>query len=516
VLNHKFENNINNPQNYYHMPKFNIYKIDRANKDSLNTKFNNVGLEISNSEVISDFSLDFYISNNPDTVEIWWADFYSRFLTNARTPENLIYFGCLLIYNDNICYAISLGKTHFYLKEFCDTEFGINLAERIIDVQNMRLKNSKFYKSKKSKTITSFSNNTFLDYDSGESLHFLKSKTINQSLWGKIASFGHSVQLNLDIAINDLPALVQRIDAKLLEDRLANFPKAELIKDPEEIQRLDLLVSTAINDVDPNVGNEEFDLSGVDFVFSDNATFKFKLSGTEIESEMYDELSIENLKNFAEDNRINLDQNLNNIQVKFIREEGRNFSKPLKSILQFITPNRETIIDGKWHKFNQSYISLLNEKVKKIPVNYEPTLNYNSVISETQFNTDREANGFVNIHTENVRLARRYNVEKMDLYKDGILFFVKKGNPQKLNYVIDQALNTLKLLKNNEFVIEENGVELEVKKINLWFLIKRVNDIRDLSDFNSLIFIMKLNDLYKEVTDAGLTLECNINYLDRA
>ena len=56
-------------------------------------------------------------------------------------------------------------------------------------------------------------------------------------------------------------------------------------------------------------------------------------------------------------------------------------------------------------------------------------------------------------------------VEKMDLYKEGTLYFVKKGNPQKLNYVIDQALNTLKLLKNNEFIIEENGVEMEVKLV---------------------------------------------------
>lgn len=497
------------------MPKFNIYKINRTNKDALINKFNNVGLEQSEVARISNFNLVFYISRNPDSVEIWWADFYSQFLTNLPTPENLIYFGCLLIYNENICYAISLGKTHFYLKEYCDTEFGINLAERIIDVENMRLKNSKFYKSRKSKTITSFSNNTSLDYDSGESLHFLKSKTINQALWGKVASFGHSVQLSLDISIGDLPSVIQRIESKLTERPLANFPKAEIIKDENEKERLDLLVANAISEIDPNVGNDEFDLSGVDFVFSDNASFRFKLSGSDIESEIYDELSIENLKNFVENNGIDLQRNLNSIQVKFLREEGRNFSKPLKSILQFITPNRETLIDGKWHKFNQSYINLLNEKVKKITLNYQPTLNYSRMISETQFNTDREAEGFINIHTENVVLARRYKVEKMDLYKEGTLYFVKKGNPQKLNYVIDQALNTLKLLKNNEFIIEENGLEMEVKKINLWFLVERVNDVNDLSDFNSLIFIMKLNDLYREVVDAGLTFECNINYLNR-
>ncbi len=497
------------------MPKFNIYKIPASNKGSLIMKFNTVGLEFISNINIVNFNLDFFLSNNPDSVEIWWTDYYRRFINDGPVPENKIYYACLLIHNEEICYAISLGKTHFYLKEFCDSEFGIMLAERIIDVNNLRLKNSKFYKSKKNKTITSFSNNTSLDYDSGESLHFLKAKTISTDLWGNIASFGHSVQLNLDIQINELPRLIQRIETKLTERPLANFPKAELIKDPQEIERLDLLVSDAINNLDPNVGNDEFDLSGVDFIFTDNTTFKFKLKGTNNESEIFDELSIENLKLFIDNHNINLFQNINNIQVTFIREEGRNFSRQLKMILQFITDQRETLIDGKWHKFNQSYIDLLNEKVKKINLNHNPDLDYNCLITETQFNNDREGDGYRNIHTENVTLARRYKVEKMDLYKDGTLYFVKKGNPQKLNYVIDQALNTLKLLKNNAFVIEDDGIEMEVKRINLWFLIKRANNVSDLSDFNSLIFIMKLNDLYKEVTDTGLILECNINYLNR-
>lgn len=497
------------------MPKFNIYKIPRNNKDALITKFNTVGLELINNANILNFNLDFFLSTNPDSVEIWWTGYYRRFINNRPSPENQIYYACLMIYNEEVCYAISLGKTHFYLKEFCDSEFGINLAERIIDINNLRLKNSKFYKSKKNKTITSFSNNTSLDYDSGESLHFLKAKTISLDLWGNIASFGHSVQLNLDIEVSELPRLVQRIEAKLTERTLANFPKAELIKDLPEIERLDSLVSNAINNLDPNVGNDEFDLSGVDFIFTDNSSFKFKLKGSNIESEIFNELSIENLKLFVDVNNVNLAQDINNIQIVIIRDEGRNFSKPLKTVLQYITNQRETLIDGKWHKFNQSYIDLLNEKVKKITLNYIPNYDYDSLITETTFNNDREDDDYVNIHTENVTLARRYRVEKMDLYKDETLFFVKKGTPQKLNYVIDQALNTLKLLKNNAFVIEDNGFEMEVKKINLWFLIERVNNVNDLSDFNSLIFIMKLNDLYREVTDAGLILECNVNYLNR-
>jgi hypothetical protein len=101
----------------------------------------------------------------------------------------------------------------------------------------------------------------------------------------------------------------------------------------------------------------------------------------------------------------------------------------------------------------------------------------------------------------------------MDLYRDETLYFVKKGTPQKLNYVIDQALNTVNLLRNNESKITYNGAELAVKKINIWLLISRNTDIMKISDLNSLIFLMKLSNLYQEVVDFGLTLEINYNYI---
>ena len=166
------------------MPKFNIYKIIRNSKNDLISKLINVDLELVGSKMIDNFTLEFYLSTEPDEVSIWWAEYYRSFFEHEELPENKIYFGCLLIYNDDIIYAISLGKTHFYLKEYCDLEFGIKLAERIIDVNNLRLKNSKFYKSKRNKSITSYSNNTELDYDC-----LFRSKYTRY--------FGESIPLNL-------------------------------------------------------------------------------------------------------------------------------------------------------------------------------------------------------------------------------------------------------------------------------------------------------------------------------
>lgn len=496
------------------MAKFNIYRIIKSQQDDLENKLNQVGLEIIKTETIQNYTLDFYLSTEPDKVDIWWTTYYNQFFENIELPTNKVYFGLLMIYNDNICYSVSLGKSHFYLKPFCDIDFGINLAERIVDKNNLRLKNSKHFKSKRSKSIVSYLDNTDLDYDSGESLHFIKAKTINAKLWGKIASFGHSAQLNLDIIPNQLPQLITQIENKLGDPNIITIPKAVVIKNVDRISELDTEIIAAILDHDSSsVDSEEFGLSGVDFIFYDSNQYQFHIRGDEFDSDVLEELSIGALREYIELFDIDLTTNLHNINVRIIREEGRNFSKPLMSILEFITENRECLVDGKWHVFNQSYIDLLLARVDKIPAHYDQNQNISTGTTEVVFNINQVQNGYINVDKDLVLLSDRFKVEKMDLYRDETLYFVKKGTPQKLNYVIDQALNTVNLLRNNESKITYNGAELAVKKINIWLLISRNTDIMKISDLNSLIFLMKLSNLYQEVVDFGLTLEINYNYI---
>jgi hypothetical protein len=43
--------------------------------------------------------------------------------------KNNIYYGVLLIKSEKFFYAISYGKSHFYLQRFADADFGLELAE---------------------------------------------------------------------------------------------------------------------------------------------------------------------------------------------------------------------------------------------------------------------------------------------------------------------------------------------------------------------------------------------------
>ena len=184
------------------MAKYNIYKIEKGKESSLLEKLQTVGLSLAGQKSVSGFKLSFYFSKEPEDIDIWWADLYEDYFGSNSKPKNKVYFGVFLISNSSLSYAISMGKSHFYLKDFCDTDFGINLAERIAD-NNLKLKNSKLFGGKKSKTIISYQENSEFEYDSGESIHYVKAKTIDKYKWGEVASFGNSVQLHLEISPDD-------------------------------------------------------------------------------------------------------------------------------------------------------------------------------------------------------------------------------------------------------------------------------------------------------------------------
>lgn len=498
------------------MPKYNLYRVSKDKEDDLLTKLRLSGLDQIGEQDLEGFHVKFFFSSQPDEIDIWWVETYKEFLGDLETPKNLMHFGVLLISGQEICYAVSLGKAHFYLSQFCDTEFGLNLAERIIDENDLKIKNSKYYKSAKSKMITTYRQGSQMTFDSGESMHYIKAKTIDTSIWGGMVSFGTSVHLNIAKEPLEIASFINHIEDVLRQPIRVKLPKVDIVKDSNVTQRLDRVLARAIlrTREDPGINIEEFTMSGVDFIFSDTYEYSLYLKGKSDEAVRLNELSLESLINFLKNNSINLEEEINNLKVKVHNEYGRDHTKPLKFYLDFIKEDeRHCLIDGVWHKFNQSYIDFLQEEVDKIELNYEPNFDINSETNEAQFNQDRENDGYLNYDRKLVSLDGRYRVEKMDLYKDSVLYFVKKGIPQKLSYVIDQAINTVKILQNNADSIEIEEEEMKVKGICLWIILERQTTIERLSNINSIILHMKLVEWKRILIDAGFQPLVNINYL---
>jgi len=486
------------------MAKFNLYKINSEQKDSLVTKLESVGLTKTGSKIIDGFTLDFYFSTNPDEVAIWWTDVYKDFLGNIESPKNQIYFATLLIHNNSLAYAVSLGKSHFYLKNFCDLDFGLNLAERIIDENNLKIKNSKFYKSKKNKIITTYQDGSEIDFDSGESMHYIKAKTIDETIWGKSASFGHSAQFSLEMAPDELVDFIKNIEKTLKQTARIKLPKVVAVQDEEALKKLDGMLVDALIPADNNtsaVGVEDISLSGVDFIFSDQHQYSLYIWGIRNSQTEKGDLTLDKFREFVTNNNIDLKEQINNIKVKVYNEHGRDFSKPVKEFLDFVEEkDRFCLIDGRWYQFNQSYIDFLQGEVDKIEVEKKDDV---SEINESDFNKNRVSDGYLNCDKVLETIDKKYKVEKLDLYKDKSLIFVKIGDPRKMNYNIDQSINAVKLIQNNQSKIKIDNTDKEVTTICLWLIFDRKTRIEKLSEANSLIFHMKLADWKRTVQNAG-------------
>lgn len=392
----------------------------------------------------------------------------------------------------------------------------MNLAERIIDEKNLKIKNTKFYKSRKSKTITSYQQGSEISFDSGESIHYLKAKTINSSRWGETASFGSSVQFNLSKNPSELTDFIRHIEEELRQPPRFEFPKTCIVRDVKIINELDNRLANAIvrkcDNTEINV--EEFSVFGIDFIFSNKSEYSLYLKRVSKDKKHLEELNLEELVKFVKEKNIDLSQKINEIYVCTHNEHGREYSQPLKYYLDFIDEQeRYCLIDGKWHKFNQSYLSYLKQEVDSINLIYEQNFDINSSITEDLFNKKRhQDDGYINCD-KILETLSTYKVEKMDLYKDETLFFVKIGTPQKLSYVIDQAINTIKILQNNESQIKIAEKEVNVRNICLWIIFDRKEKISQLSEVNSIIFHMKLVEWKKTVKDAGFSPLIKVNYV---
>jgi len=212
------------------------------------------------------------------------------------------------------------------------------------------------------------------------------------------------------------------------------------------------------------------------------------------------ELTLDRLRQFISENNINLATQLNEVKVKIHNECGRGFSIPLKEALEFVEEKeRYCLIDGKWYQFNQSYLDFLKEEVDSIDFKVQEEV---SEKREQEFNQRKGREGFINCDRLNETLCKKYKVEKVDLYKGKILHFVKFGTPQKMNYAVDQAINTVKLLENNQSKIKINGEEIDVETICFWLVFDRKQKFSKLSELNSLIFHMKLVDWKRQVQNA--------------
>lgn len=512
------------------MPKYNIYKIKKSKEQDMIKKLEQVGLVKTYQERIDNMNCTFYFSSNPTNKPVHWVALYQDFLSKYSESElsNQNYFGAFILRDDYICYVVSLGKTHFYLKEFCHLDFGIEMGMRIIDKNSIDLKNSRLFGGNRKKSIVSYQSNTSIELDSGEAITYLKGKTVSDT-WGRKVSCGNSVHFSVkNLKPVDLPVFVKRIEEKLQDEKLFEIPSSQEVREKQTIDQLDRQLVENIRNNQSMISMEEQFLSGVEFIFLKDCDLKLKVKGG---WEAIDpDISMEDFNLLLEKNEIELEaENLDNIKIRASTESGSVFTNNIRHYVDFVDEEYHFLQDGKWYRFNQTYIDFLEEAVDSIHFHIRHEHNFNtkdfkrfmSGLSETEkkkwyaeryFNeVQMRRHGFKNFDRD-IGKYDKYKMEFTDLYKDDTLYFVKMGTPQKLGYVIDQSLATVNYLVQNQREIYIGDDLLKPKNICLWLILERKTEIEKITDLRSFIFLIKINEWRRTIENANYNPQIVISY----
>ncbi|MDG9667060.1 TIGR04141 family sporadically distributed protein [Hahella sp. CR1] len=496
--------------------RLNIFRIPNDKVADIKEKFQSpsLGLDIIGREKTDRSRSSFYFSTHPAQKPISWTETFSDYFENGA-PENLIYFGCYLWENESHCFALSYGKCHFYLRQFCDHDFGTHMAKRIANENDIRQKSSKKFAGKKKKEIKSYTKNSRLDTESGESVDYIQASIIDdhREAFGKSGKFGVSMLLCLDIDKDGLEEFFESLISTIDLTEKFSLPRTTIINNTAKSRMFEKILSEEICNVGENTDftNNSHELVGVDFVFSGQEVYRFKYHG--VESKIFDELTIDNLREFIISEKIPTEDILN-VLVLVEKDESICYRRYVKESLDYIVEDHNVILSqGNWMEFNEDYLVQLDEYIDRIEI--EPTedeLCEVKKMEEDRFNEGAIAYGYQNADKDfsKIKVEPGTPVEAWDLQKGDVVYAVKVGTPQKIGYVCDQSINTLELINKKSNL---RKLRITLKSYCLWLILERKTRIEKLSDIGSIIFKQKVESWARKCSDFGVVPKVKISYV---
>ena len=516
------------------MAKYNIYKIDDL--DGLQEKLRQKEYKSVAEYKSSNVSFNFCISQ--EYSDVWWSTQYKPILPEEyHDLKATTYSAILIALIEESVYAVSMGRSFSIIDDYCDQEFGINVAQRIGDGSKSKMKSSIFNGGVKSRSITSNVDYSNLDFTVGESINLLKMKAENDKDFGRSAIvFGSSIQLaNIDISARELGFLIEKVNETLALDVKFKVPRSKIVINPEKIKKLnDNLVKAIENGGDDyNIGFYDFDNFGVNIFFTDDVIWQFKYKGIIYEDE-YSSISIDTIKRFCDTNNFLLRGILKDLKLVVRSDQGRTFTKELIYFIDYQDDDTRCYLEnGRWKEFNNDYLEDLQFWVKKIEIatrdinfNEEDFLNWcsrekesgNPAYKELYYNKVLSERGEYQLYDRKIDFKLKRNIEICDVYDplNKKIIVTKRGDARNLGYALDQASSVISLISNGRYIPSDGGY-IEVDEVELWLIFtNRSNPIQSLMDIRSFTFLSKINALYAMCREKDLKFSVSFSYERRS
>lgn len=532
---------------------YNIYKISVDNvdvfKEFLEERyFRELKLRdelIRDAEGFS-FSLMFCDKDNHRGTP--WVQLLSKCSEEDLIQDLKIYGAVLICKSDTSCYVILYGNAHFYLSNYCDYNFGIKIAERLVDLNSIKAQQNVSHGGKLSKTHIDYLRGSNLVYRGGEIPTYIKGKSINENEWGESINCGISAQFKWKEGPLEIGKKLKLIDDVLNNNDIVSLPRLIPLNNDTDYDKIESLykkLSKAIDEYNSDdqsgelVNVPSFYLVGTKLVQNDS--IRFKLSCNHKYKKYDGELSIIAIKEFIKDKEIDIYKDIKNIKlsVEYGNDQWTNY-KPLTEYLEFVTDDNFCLRGSKWCSFNNAYLEQVMRDVSKVKfINhtddewvYSKTdllkfanennsiyVSQNYIQYETYYNI-KLANylGAKVIHPETVPIDEdannRYKYEVCDLILGKSMYFVKIGQPSDFAYAIDQAALTLSKIQNghgkvklpNKTMIEPNEFHLVLIYENRKTIVKSWNDIY------SINFLIHISDLKQSLDTMNISLIIDFVY----
>ncbi|RSK33714.1 DUF6119 family protein [Bhargavaea beijingensis] len=95
-----------------------------------------------------------------------WKDFFG--IDEEVYKKYSLNYGCIVVNIERSTYLITYGHAHQWAKSIADINFGLDIAERILEKDQILMVSSQFLKGTKSRTYTQFKGGGYLMPDVGE------------------------------------------------------------------------------------------------------------------------------------------------------------------------------------------------------------------------------------------------------------------------------------------------------------------------------------------------------------
>ncbi|WP_018925167.1 DUF6119 family protein [Pseudomonas umsongensis] len=509
------------------MPALNIFKIYNTQLNNLEESLteNNLTLvqEVEREHEDKRFSLKLFFTQNPYPTSIKWiADLAKTFRIEEKNAHH--YAAAVIVIFDDQVFVLSYGAAHFYISKFADLDFGMDVAARLLS--SFKIKSSQELAGSRLRSIDTYKIISDLAYEAGEAVDYIRGIPIDIGMWGRNISCGHSVHLrHRKFSVENCHLICQRLVGVLEGDVVKHIPRRIVISQEDIIAAQDQKLIDAIEnnlymaDISPT------QLCGIALMFPEERDYVLRTARRQLI--LNDELDRTTLRTIAHEDFNGDYQALFNAKVAILGDDDERQIASLKTILDYKDEEGYYLENGRWHRYDLTYLNTIRHEVNRIDIRFSdemPFFDHEAFAAwkAQQTGSVKYAERFVNVTLaenfgyfdgdRNLDAPEGAAVEVADLFRDETIFIVKIGEPQKLNYAIDQAMASLSILERSSFITSVNGAEFNVRQVCLWLFIERQTEIEQLSELNSLIFLTKLANWRKFTLLRGRIPIVNISY----